>query len=219
MGDNSLNVRAAYIQDQLKKSSEESSDATVKKEAPRWGQHHAGAKILASQYTFEKRIQEIVCISIASIFMFYALYRFLLVAYYRSTYDEFSWIQPITILAYSFLGILVADFLSGFLHWGFDSWGTVEMPVLGQSFIRSFREHHVDPTSITRHDFIETNGNNFTAALLVYAWIAWRMYILDAETSHEDIGNLVIWWFAALYGAFTNQIHKVLLKIHISYIK
>ena len=205
-----LNARAAQIQDHIKKSSEDSSSAGDSKGAPRWGQHHAGAKVLASQYTFEKRVQEIVCILIANIFLFYALYRFILVASYRCTYNEFSWMQPITILAYSFVGILIADFISGVLHWGFDSWGTVEMPILGQSFIRSFREHHVDPTSICRHDFIETNGNNYTATLFVFGWIAWRMYFLDVDTSREDIGSLVLWWFTALYGTFTNQIHKVL---------
>lgn len=74
-----------------------------------------------------------------------------------------GWIVAGAVLA----GYIAADLISGLAHWMFDTWGSPDTPVLGRSFIQPFREHHSDPMSITRHGFIETNGNNCIAALPV----------------------------------------------------
>jgi len=63
------------------------------------------------------------------------------------------------------LGYVLADLLSGLVHWLFDTWWTERTPLVGRSFVRPFREHHTDPASITRHDWVETNGNNCLGSL------------------------------------------------------
>jgi ubiquitin-conjugating enzyme E2 variant len=58
----------------------------------------------------------------------------------------------------SFAGLCLADFTSGLVHWSADTYGNPRMPIFG-GFVRTFREHHADQVDITRHDFIETNGD------------------------------------------------------------
>jgi hypothetical protein len=86
------------------------------------------------------------------------------------TQSDSAW-DYATIALACVVGYVGADFISGLIHWLFDRYGSVDTPVFGPNFVRPFRDHHIDEKGITRHDFIETNGNNCiaTAPLLVPA--------------------------------------------------
>ena len=55
------------------------------------------------------------------------------------------WLAPILLI----LAYLAADFLSGFVHFLADNFGSYNTPILGPNFIQPFREHHVDPSYVT----------------------------------------------------------------------
>jgi ubiquitin-conjugating enzyme E2 variant len=106
------------------------------------------------------------------------------------------------------LGYLAADFASGIVHWICDSFFDEDTPVLGSVVIRPFREHHRDPRAMTRHGFLETNGNNCAILLLLLV----PTTLLGAPAAR---GGVVPWlsfqWIAlafALATFATNQLHK-----------
>lgn len=100
-------------------------------------------------------------------------------------------------------GYVTADFLSGLAHWLFDTWGSIYTPVLGKSVIRPFREHHWDQKAITRHGFIETNGNNCFASLPV---LAGACFI--PTTTNRGLFAMTFMLSTSLGVLATNQFHK-----------
>ena len=101
------------------------------------------------------------------------------------------------------LGWLATDLLSGLLHWAFDSWGSSNTPVIGNAFIRPFREHHVDPQAMARHDFVETHGASCLAALPFLAVTS--LMPLEGVASFLTQACLLA---VALGALATNQCHK-----------
>lgn len=113
-----------------------------------------------------------------------------------------GWWVPLEAL----VGILLSDWISGFVHWMFDSWGSVDTPVVGRLAIRTFRHHHVDQKAITTHDFVETNGHNI-ALTNIYSVIG--LLVVDppnATLFGTFVGMSLV--FATFFTAFTSQIHK-----------
>ena len=111
------------------------------------------------------------------------------------------WLVPaLAVLAY-----LAADFVSGFVHFLADNFGSYDTPILGPNFIQPFREHHIDPKGIVGNDFVDANGNNSLASLpfMLVVWV-----VVTLET----------WYYGYLFGTFflfmclaaflTNQFHK-----------
>jgi len=116
-----------------------------------------------------------------------------------------AWASPWWALTAVLLAYLGADVASGLVHWAADTWGSPDLPVIGPALLRPFREHHVDQLAITRHDFVETNGNNCLGSiptLGIALWVA-----PDAEGGGSFflsafLLSLVIWVL------LTNQFHK-----------
>jgi ubiquitin-conjugating enzyme E2 variant len=150
---------------------------------------------LAAGYSWKHRVYEWTGIILATV-----LGAWLIVSLFSAPTLS-GWFFPLA----AFCGVLFADFISGFVHWLFDSWGSVDTPVVGALAIRTFREHHVDQKSITRHDFVETNGHNISLSVPVSVI---GIYALWSAPTLEN--TFVGMWMAAtgFFVAMTSQIHK-----------
>ncbi|XP_055376459.1 plasmanylethanolamine desaturase [Condylostylus longicornis] len=167
--------------------------------SPRWGPQHIGAKELANLYSPGKRIQEIICVVTCIALMI--LDFIFMIKHFHLEKISFAFIA-------AFFGILTADFGSGLVHWAADTWGSVELPIIGKNFLRPFREHHIDPTSITRHDFIETNGDNFAVTIPILALLACNFLTKTPTEIQNEFAWICYLFLCSIFVAMTNQIHK-----------
>ncbi len=121
--------------------------------------------------------------------------------YQGMTTFGYLWLLPvIAVLAY-----LAADFISGFVHFLADNFGSSEMPVLGPHFIGAFREHHEDPKGITCHYFVDTNGNNSLVSL-PFMLLVWLVVPIDITVGGYFFGAFFLLLCLAVF--LTNQFHK-----------
>lgn len=97
-------------------------------------------------------------------------------------------------------GWILSDVVSGLVHWSMDTWGTIETPIIGKMMIHPFREHHVDPTEMTRHNYFEVNGHNALVLLTVLV-----PALVIPPSSMAGYASLLMFAFGII---MTNQIHK-----------
>ena len=95
-----------------------------------------------------------------------------------------------------------ADLMSGVVHFLFDTFGSPQTRVIGQKFVKPFRDHHDDPAAMARGDFIAVNGDNLFVCLLLLVPAA--IWFDGAE--HIVSGSFLMAFVVAV--VITNQIHK-----------
>jgi ubiquitin-conjugating enzyme E2 variant len=101
-------------------------------------------------------------------------------------------------------GYLLADLLSGVVHFLADNFGSPDTPLLGPGFVLPFRQHHVDPLGITRHGFFAANGNNALVCLPVLVPVVLALPVESRAGWAAGVGTFVL-----LFAVFlTNQTHK-----------
>jgi ubiquitin-conjugating enzyme E2 variant len=108
-------------------------------------------------------------------------------------------------LAGLLLGALVADLVTGGVHWACDTWGDEHTRWIGGGLIASFREHHRDPRAMLAHDWIEVNGQPAAGAAVGFGVLAWpdaREWIGDRAWLHAFV------WSLFAVGALANQLHR-----------
>lgn len=157
-------------------------------------------KQVLGNYTPQKRAMDIIDTCLFGVMFILAFYNLVV----HSSVSHL-WISALAFM----LSMLFADFCSGLLHWGADTWGTFDTPFVGPTFIRSFREHHVTPTAMCQHDIFETNGDNCLATLPVLVF----MCLKEVKDSN---GTVLLWPFfvlnfwvwSCLWIALTNQFHS-----------
>ena len=109
------------------------------------------------------------------------------------------WWLPVVFLA----GVAAADLASGLVHWGADTWGRDDLPIVGQRLLVPFRVHHVNPDDFLRRPFVDTNGD---VALITIPVVAALLAIPLASTWGAP---LAVFGFAfCAVGSMTNQIHQ-----------
>ena len=120
-----------------------------------------------------------------------------------TTLDGFA--ECIVFVASIVIGYVLADLISGIVHWLADRYGTETTPVIGANFIRPFREHHVDPKAIAQHDFIETNGSN---CIVSAPCMGLALFLLPMEASLMTtfLSGGMLAFCLAIFA--TNQFHK-----------
>jgi plasmanylethanolamine desaturase len=116
--------------------------------------------------------------------------------------NRFSWATALAALAVFFVGYAVADFLSGLVHFLFDNLGSPSTPLVGQKFIKPFRDHHDDPKAMTLGDVVAVNADNCLACLPVLIPV---FFLLDV-TGHPYIGVFMV--SVLFFTMMTNQLHK-----------
>lgn len=113
------------------------------------------------------------------------------------------WLLPLV----AAIGVLIADFASGLVHWFCDTVFEEDTPLVGPLVILPFREHHRDPLAMTHHAFLEITGNICLVLVPALALALWLLPAPAGGAPETQLPRALL--LATTFAAFwTNQLHK-----------
>ncbi|MBI3403847.1 MAG: kua-ubiquitin conjugating enzyme hybrid localization domain protein [Acidobacteria bacterium] len=104
------------------------------------------------------------------------------------------------------LGYLLADFVSGWMHWFCDTFFEEDTLFIGPLIIAPFRDHHRNPLGMTHHGFLELNGNTCLALTPVMAGFLWMDIYRWPEAFSIFLTATMLFFTASVFG--TNLFHR-----------
>lgn len=121
---------------------------------------------------------------------------------------EFDWLSLVLIMMIAApIAWVLADFVSGLIHWFADTYGAEDTPLFGPWLIRPFRQHHVYPRDICTHDLVVTIGNSCTIAVPFQAGVLYLM-LTNEEVSITKALLFFAFNLFAIAIVATNVFHK-----------
>jgi ubiquitin-conjugating enzyme E2 variant len=115
-------------------------------------------------------------------------------------------VDAATVAIAMLLGVAATDLTSGVVHWFCDTFFDVDTPVLGRALIQHFREHHDDPSAMTRRSFLCTNRTNLMAMTAILA--VTTLFGRRADSEPAPFGDSLLLSYA-LAVVLTNELHKL----------
>lgn len=97
---------------------------------------------------------------------------------------EFDWAVFLVVLIIAApIAWVLADFVSGLVHWVGDTYGSEDTPLFGPWLIKPFRQHHLYPRDICTHGLVLAIGNTCTLAVPLHLGVLYLM-VTDEEVSN-----------------------------------
>ncbi len=121
---------------------------------------------------------------------------------------ELGWVSlAVAIIIGAPIAWILADFVSGLVHWFADTYGADDTPLFGPWLIKPFRHHHLYPRDICTHNLVLTIGNSCTVTVPLQAGVLYLM-LNDDDVSITKAALAIVSNLFAIAMVATNILHK-----------
>ena len=121
---------------------------------------------------------------------------------------EIGWLSlAVVIVVGAPVAWILADFVSGLIHWFADTYGADDTPLFGPWLIKPFRQHHQYSRDICTHNLVVTIGNSCIGAAPLQAWVLYLL-ISDEDVSVTKATLAFVFNLFAIAMVATNILHK-----------